>query len=184
MRMSAGQSRDLNPVVEGDPQQAAREVMGGKSGAQFAMYAELAAQLAGAGDAATQSYAAYGAALAIAGQMESDLADVLDEASDDLRGGKVTYPIATALARLEGGDRDALVRLLGEARSDPTAQEAVRDRLQGSGALIQTALAIQVEVRRATSALDAADAHGPAADELRRMAREASVLPSGVAARR
>lgn len=183
--MSAGQLDDLTePDRAAASIAASRAVVEAKSGAQFSMYARLGALLAGAPAQRIEAYAGYGMALASAAQVESDLFDLLNGPSQDLYNGKVTLPVAAALARLEGDRREAFIEALTKSRTSAAWHEPVREGLKHSGALAYTALAIETYVHRALANLDAGGPSSPATHELRRIAREASLLPRAVGERK
>jgi geranylgeranyl diphosphate synthase type I len=153
--IAEGQARDLAGarLAETTPEEAERAVAG-KSGAQMALYARLAALHAGCGTAEAERFAAFAHALVSAGQIGSDLADLFDaDWSRDLASGARTLPIAFALSRLHGAERQRFEARLGEARSDRKAQDECVRRIRATGAVPYALLRIGVYRHRARLAL-------------------------------
>jgi geranylgeranyl diphosphate synthase type I len=154
--MSAGQHDDLSPGSEADLE-AARSVAERKAGAEFAFFAEIGAAAATDDDELIAAYRSFGRDLGAAGQIASDLGDVLArEGSPDLAGGKRTLPVVHALATLAAGERARLEGLLQDARHSSDAHAAVREVLVSAGSVHYTALAVGVYASRARRALAAA----------------------------
>jgi hypothetical protein len=171
LRMIAGQQRDLRAAGTSDVRAAAvEESVVEKSGEQVALFAVLAALLAGAEPSQLAHYEAMGRALGTAAQLTSDCDDLFVAAhSRDLAAGTRTLPIALGLERMKGGAREAFVALLDRARTDREAGIDVRTRLRDAGVLAPCTFYVEVHRQRAFAALAAADALEPARSQLRRL---------------
>lgn len=157
-RMSAGQQADLAMVdaVAVDPEEVIVSVAG-KSGQQHALYCALAAQLGGLDPERIASFAEMGLHLGTAGQIASDCHELLcDPAMRDLANGTRTLPVALHLSRLGGPDRQAFLDKLGEAKHSDVARRAVREILQGRGAIRHALVRGAVFVQRARRAAERA----------------------------
>jgi len=179
LRMSAGQQRDL--ALAGTSGADVGEVEASvvaKSGEGWALFAALAAQLAGAEPEVVDAYASFGRWLGAARQIANDCHDLFTAAhSRDLASGARTLPIAMHLERLAGQERHSFLGLLDGARRDSGAQRAVRARLRAAGELLRCGVQVEVHCRRAGRALERARPLEPAAGLLRSMIDEASFLP-------
>ena len=176
-RISAGQLADLAPGSLDGP--AVRETIAMKTGARRALYAGLAARLAGADDAAWTAATGFGRALGCARQISSDLVDLVGpQPSRDLAAGTVTLPIALHLDDVDDDARQELRALLARARTDETAHALVRTRLHAGGALRRAAAAAMAECVRAREHLVRLDAAEPAATLLRALVEQAA--PAGL----
>jgi geranylgeranyl pyrophosphate synthase len=169
LEMIGGQLRDVSAAGTAEVRAAdVEESVVAKSGEELAIFATLAAQLAGAATAQTEQYAALGRALGTAGQLASDWLDVFHAPhSKDLAAGTRTLPIVLGLNRLEGSARRDLLALLDRARRDESVHETIRQRLHDARVLWQCALTIEVYRQRALRLLDAVAAREPARDRLR-----------------
>jgi geranylgeranyl pyrophosphate synthase len=154
--MSAGQYDDLTPGITADLE-AARSVTERKAGAEFAFFAEAGAATATDDEDVVSAYRRFGLNLAAAGQIASDLGDVLGRsASRDLANGKRTLPVVHALVNLGPAERVRLESLLAEARHSTHAHGLVRQLLVEAGSVQYTALVVGVYASRARRALDEA----------------------------
>lgn len=184
LRMGAGQATDL--ALTGGDAATTDEVItsvAGKSGEEAALFAVLAARFADAPDTVTATYAAYGRALGTAAQLASDCYDLFTAAhSRDLASGTRTLPIALHLERLAGAERAAFLDQLAQARTEPSAQAAVRARLRAAGELRRCALIVEVECQRGHRALAEAAPHAAAHEGLRVMIDQVSFFPKGAQA--
>ncbi len=181
LRMSAGQQQDLRLADSPRPDPRAVEAsVAAKSGAELALFAALAAQLAEAPPALVEQYVAFGEALGTAGQLGSDCADLFSAPhGKDLANGTRTLPIALYLERLDEAARADALDLLDRARHDDAARTAVRERLTRAGVLRRVALVIEVHCQRARRALAAAAPREPAASRLRTMIDRCSFFSQG-----
>jgi len=151
MVLSAGQQRDvLFAESEAVRAEAVEAVAAAKSGEAYAMFASLAAILAGATSEDIDHVAAFGRALGTAQQLRSDFYDLfLAPRSKDLTNGTRTLPVALGLQGLAGIERDLFVELLRRARTDQSAVEQVRTCLRDSGILTACAVVIDLYAHRA-----------------------------------
>jgi geranylgeranyl pyrophosphate synthase len=171
LKMIAGQQRDVRTAGTTDVRAAAvEESVAAKSGEEVALFASLAARLAGADASRIAHYEAMGRALGTAAQLTSDCDDLfVNPHSKDLAAGTRTLPIALGLERATGAARDELVALLDRARTDADAGIEVRKRLRNAGVLAPCTLYIEIYRQRGLAALEAADAREPARSRLRRL---------------
>jgi geranylgeranyl pyrophosphate synthase len=166
LQLSSGEHADLSGPESATPEQAIA-IAEAKSGAQFALYTQAGALLAGADAGEAADYAEYGAALGTCSQLISDLADLCEgPPCDDLRNGALTLPVIHGLASDRGG---RLEGLLAAARTSEDAQAEARAALIAAGAPAYVGEMAGVQRRRALAALDRAGAREPAATELRRL---------------
>ena len=168
LRMAAGQAADLANAGGAcpDPDLVEASVVQ-KSGEEGAMFASLAAQLAGACDSLVQLYGGFARAFVTAGQLSSDCYDLFTAPqSKDLANGSRTLPIALALRKSGSGPREEMLNLLAAARTDPSARQAVRKRLFAAGAVRMCGFIIEVYCAQARSLLARANPMEPAATEL------------------
>jgi geranylgeranyl pyrophosphate synthase len=139
-QMGYGQLLDVSFKLEQlpTPEQIEQCVIG-KTGARRALYARMAATLAGASPAEVERYAAFGEALGVARQVHSDLVDIFCAAtSRDIASGACTLPLALYFADADAAGRASMLHLIEVARHDPTALTTLRTRLRMSGALRKT----------------------------------------------
>jgi len=181
LRMSAGQHDDLAHAGAALPDPDLVEAsVAAKSGEEVAMFATLAALLAGALDHLIEVYAEIGRCIGTGGQLASDCHDLFQAAwSHDLANGTRSLPIALHLARLEAAERAGFLALLDEAREDRAAQEAVRNRLRSAGELRRCAFIVETYCQRARRLLDGVSPREPAASGLRHLTDEISFFPKG-----
>jgi geranylgeranyl pyrophosphate synthase len=158
MVMGEGQQRDMRLKKSHDPATIDVEAsVQAKGGGEFAMFAEMAARLAGGTETMVAHYASFARDLGTGLQLASDCQDLFFEAtSRDLRNGTRTLPIALYLGSVRGSDRIDFLRLLDECRDAPAAQTTVRRRLRAAGVLWQTRLFVEVYRQRAVEALERA----------------------------
>ena len=119
------------------------------------------AALAGADADLRAAYSGYGLPLGEAFQLRDDLLGVYGDpartgkpAGDDLREGKRTFLVATALAGADPAQRTALRTGLGNPHADV---DALRDIIAATGALAATERRIEELAAQALAALDKAD---------------------------
>jgi geranylgeranyl diphosphate synthase type I len=124
----------------------------------------LGAALAGcAGGPVAAAYSAYGLPLGVAFQLRDDILGVFGNpaqtgkpASDDVREGKRTVLLATAMARASPAQARVIERHLGDPLLDETGAAEVRAVITGTGALAECEQMIGQHVAEAVSALSAA----------------------------
>ncbi len=121
----------------------------------------LGAALAGGPDAVSAVYTAYGLPLGEAFQLRDDVLGVFGDpattgkpAGDDLREGKRTVLVATALARATPAQVATVNRLLGDSRLDLDGVERLRTVICETGALERTEELISSLTAQALDALD------------------------------
>jgi geranylgeranyl pyrophosphate synthase len=175
--MALGQATDIAPPDDSDLVDVALETVAAKSGAEFAMVAELAAFGACGEEECVAAFGAYGRSLGIAGQLSSDCHDIWRERpSRDLLNGRRTLPVAFAHAAPDSPEREVLLERLDAARTVSDLHGEVADRLAAMGALHYVAIKVEVELGRAAAALEPAAAHSHTVGPLRRRLREFSML--------
>ncbi|MGO9059535.1 MAG: hypothetical protein ACLQU2_19455 [Candidatus Binataceae bacterium] len=178
LRMAAGQAADLANAggASPDPDLIEASVVQ-KSGEEGAMFAALAAQLAGATHHLVELYAGFARAFVTAGQLSSDCYDLFTATlSKDLANGSRTLPIALGLGKCAAGPCEELLALLAAARTDPDARQGVRERLIAAGAVRMCGFVIEVYCSRARSFLVQAKPTDPAAAELRALISHLSLF--------
>jgi geranylgeranyl diphosphate synthase type I len=138
----------------------------------------VGARLAGADDQLVDAYSAYGIPLGEAFQLRDDLLGVYGDpavtgkpAGDDLREGKRTVLLATALFRATGAQRATLDRLVGDPDLDADGVDALRAVIRDVGALDEVERLIDELATTAHNALAAA----PVTDEARDVLGELAV---------
>ncbi|XUW93211.1 polyprenyl synthetase family protein (plasmid) [Burkholderia sp. M6-3] len=120
------------------PAQVERGIIG-KSGARRALYAKMAASLAGATSSQAVHFEAFGEALGVARQIRSDLVDLFVSAkSRDLAAEIFTLPLAIYFQDEDVDEVEVMVGLLKSYPKDPSSQFLIRERLRDSGALRKT----------------------------------------------
>lgn len=185
LRMAAGQQSDVSATGRNAPvrPEDVEAAVAGKSGEELAIFAALAAQLAGAPAPIVDRYAAMGRALGTGAQLASDCYELFtDPACRDLAHGTPTLPIALHLERLRGADRVAFVELLTRARTEHDARRSVREQLIAAGTLRHCAVEVEIYRQRALRELALAAPVEPAAGELRSMIASISFFPQKITA--
>ena len=129
----------------------------------------LGGRLAGADDALLRGYSAFGLPLGEAFQLRDDVLGVFGDpsetgkpAGDDLREGKRTVLVATALRTATPAQVALVSRLLGDPALDAGGVDALREVLVATGALAAVERLIDELVERAVAALAATDVAEPA----------------------
>lgn len=180
LRMIGGQTADL-AATGGTPSSATVEAtIIAKCGGAVALYAELAAQLAGAPPAAVERYAEFGRWLGVAAQLRSEYTDLFVALrSSDLAAGTRTLPIALYLEAIDRHERDAAMRLFEAARTDLGAQEKVREMLRDAAIGRACILIAEGYCERARTALAETGARWPARRALARLIEGNSLLAMG-----
>ncbi|MBI4371670.1 MAG: polyprenyl synthetase family protein [Elusimicrobia bacterium] len=179
LRMSAGQQQDLGFAGRARVgAQAVEESVAGKSGEEIALWAALAALLAGAPSAQIARYEDVGRAIGTAGQLASDCHDLFQaEHSRDLANGTRTLPIALHLEPLDAPARRGFMRLLDRAREDAAARAEIRRLLIEGGRLRHCAFVVEIHCQKALARLKEARPLEPAGGALREMIRQVSFFP-------
>jgi geranylgeranyl diphosphate synthase type I len=138
----------------------------------------LGAALAGAPAGLMAAYSGYGLPLGEAFQLRDDILGVYGDpartgkpAGDDLREGKRTYLVATALAAADPAQRGALDAGLGRPDADI---DALRGLIEQTGALARTEARITELTAQALRAIEAANLDGEARAALTALAAAAT----------
>lgn len=125
--------------------------------------------LAGAPPEQLAAYSAYGLPLGEAFQLRDDVLGVFGDpaqtgkpAGDDLREGKRTVLVATALERATPAQASLVRSLLGDPGLDAAGVEALREVIVTTGALDAVEALVDELVAASRAALAAADLAGPA----------------------
>ncbi|WP_371530672.1 polyprenyl synthetase family protein [Streptomyces sp. NBC_01283] len=144
---------------------------------------EFGAAIAGAGTELVAAYRAFGADIGIAFQLRDDLLGVFGDpavtgkpSGDDLREGKRTVLLASALERADERDPAAarfLRKVIGTDLSDEEVA-SVRAVFVDCGAVDHVERLISLRTDRAMAVLDSSDATAPARNELAAMAVKAT----------
>jgi geranylgeranyl diphosphate synthase, type I len=144
---------------------------------------QFGAAIAGAEAGLVAAYGAFGADIGIAFQLRDDLLGVFGDPSvtgkpsgDDLREGKRTALLATALKRADEQDPDAAALLRAKIGTDLTDEELadLRATLVAVGAVNHIERQIAILTDRALTVLEASSATGPAKHRLAEMAIKAT----------
>lgn len=183
LRMAAGQQTDLSLAGSGRVRVAEVEAsVVAKSGEECALFAALAAQLAGAPRESVTLYTDLGRAIGTAAQLASDCYDLFDAPqSRDLANGTRTLPVALYLERQADGERATFLDLLSQAKGNMIAQETVRQRLRMAGALRHCTFVVEVYCQRALRTLAQIKPYEPGASGLRLMIDSISFFAKGAA---
>lgn len=140
---------------------------------------QFGAAIAGAQGELVAAYRAFGADVGIAFQLRDDLLGVFGDptvtgkpSGDDLREGKRTVLLATALRRADEHDPDAAGFLRAKIGTDLSGDEVTRIRtiLVDVGAVDDVERQIAQRVDRAMAALESSSATSPAKQQLAEMA--------------
>jgi geranylgeranyl diphosphate synthase, type I len=141
----------------------------------------LGGALAGASAPVQAAYSGYGLPLGEAFQLRDDILGVYGDpartgkpAGDDLREGKRTYLVASALELADPADGKALLEGLGDAKLDESGVHRLREIIRASGALARTERRIDELTGRALAALSTVELAGSAPAALTDLARAAT----------
>ena len=141
----------------------------------------MGATLAGADDAVLTAYSGYGLPLGEAFQLRDDVLGVFGDpaetgkpAGDDLREGKRTVLIATAMDRATPAQAAELRRRLGDPGLDADGVALLRCVISDTGALTHAEALIESLTDDALTALDSVDLHDPAREVLAGLAYAAT----------
>ena len=120
----------------------------------------LGGVLAGATEDTLATYTAYGLPLGEAFQLRDDVLGVFGDprqtgkpAGDDLREGKRTVLVATAVERASEGQRAVVRRLLGDPHLDDNGVAALREVITSTGALDHVERLVALRTEEAVAAL-------------------------------
>ena len=141
----------------------------------------MGAALAGAGPDFVAAYSGYGLPLGEAFQLRDDVLGVFGDpgetgkpAGDDLREGKRTVLIATAMARASAAQATQIRRHLGDPGLDATGVTLLREVIADTGALDHAEHLIASLTDQALAALDSVDLQQPAPEILTGLAYAAT----------
>lgn len=141
----------------------------------------MGAALAGAGPDVMAAYSGYGLPLGEAFQLRDDVLGVFGDpgetgkpAGDDLREGKRTVLIATAMARATPAQAAQIRRHLGDPGLDTTGVALLREVISDTGALDHAEQLIASLTDQALAALGAVDLQPPAPEVLTGLAYAAT----------
>lgn len=141
----------------------------------------MGAAMAGADASITAAYTGYGLPLGEAFQLRDDVLGVFGDpeetgkpAGDDLREGKRTVLIATAMDRASHAEAAQIRRHLGDPGLDATGVALLRDVIADTGALAHAESLIESLTDQAIASLDSVDLAPPARDVLTGLAYAAT----------
>ena len=141
----------------------------------------MGAALAGAGPHVMAAYSGYGLPLGEAFQLRDDVLGVFGDpgetgkpAGDDLREGKRTVLIATAMDRATPAQAAQIRRHLGDPGLDATGVALLREVISETGALDHAEQLITSLTDQALAALDSVDLQAPAPEVLAGLAYAAT----------
>ena len=141
----------------------------------------MGAALAGAGPDVMAAYSGYGLPLGEAFQLRDDVLGVFGDpgetgkpAGDDLREGKRTVLIATAMDRATPAQAAQIRRHLGDPGLDATGVALLREVISETGALDHAEQLITSLTDQALAALDSVDLQQPAPEVLAGLAYAAT----------
>lgn len=146
---------------------------------------QIGAALAGAEGDQLDALGRFGHDVGMAFQLRDDVLGVFGDAAvtgkpsgDDLREGKRTVLVAYARERLDSGARRTVDELIGDPDLDAAQIAALQRTIVDTGALARTEELIAEYARRADRALSGARLGDAAVNELRELARAATVRTS------
>jgi geranylgeranyl diphosphate synthase type I len=181
--VTVGQYLDVLTQATGDTSLARASKVATYKSAKYTVERPLlmGAALAGAPDAVSAAYSAYGLPLGEAFQLRDDVLGVFGDpeqtgkpAGDDLREGKRTYLVAAAFEGASLAGRAAIDARLGDPDLDGAGVAQLRDIIGESGALTRTEARITTLTEQALIALEAAPLDPDAAAVLRDLADAAT----------
>lgn len=181
--VSAGQYLDVLAQVSRDTSVDRASTIARYKSAKYTVERPLlfGAALADAPTAVRAAFSGYGLPLGEAFQLRDDILGVFGDpartgkpAGDDLREGKRTYLVAAAVAAADPPARAALLAGLGDPELDEARVVALREIIDGTGALARTERRIAELTRQALDALAGVDLEAEAAGVLIELARAAT----------
>lgn len=143
-KMAIGQMSDLHSHFQIDcsAEQAEATVIT-KSGEEMALFCSLGALLTGSEESIRSQCSAFGRFFGVSLQLVSDVMDIFDNRSNDLKNGTCTMPLALHLLRLKEEDKRKFCQLWKQSFTDPLLQRRLQNELLDSGALAHTAIIIE-----------------------------------------
>jgi geranylgeranyl diphosphate synthase type I len=179
----AGQYLDLHAQATGDTSLDRASTVARYKSAKYTVERPLliGAAIADAPERIRRGYSAYGLPLGEAFQLRDDVLGVFGDpsrtgkpAGDDLREGKRTYLVATALDAADPVSADELRRSLGDLGLDGAGVARLREIIVATGALERTERRIATLTESAMAALSALDLPGEPAAMLANLATAAT----------
>ncbi|MFB9239581.1 polyprenyl synthetase family protein [Plantactinospora siamensis] len=164
--VTVGQYLDIVAQVSGDDSVERASKVARYKSAKYTVERPLllGAALAGAAEPVRRAYSAYGLPLGEAFQLRDDILGVYGDpgqtgkpAGDDLREGKRTWLVATALRAADPAGRALLAGRLGDPNLDPELVDRLRGVIRDSGALARTEERIADLTETAVAALAGAE---------------------------
>lgn len=155
--MAAGQHTDLHfKNAFNVSSELVEDSVHGKSGAEFAMFAKLAATVARSTPDDVSLWEAFGRSYGVAAQLASDVMDLFGpDRSRDLANGARTLPLALYIEAIESEDeRIAFRAMLERAKKNAEGEEEVRSRLLSEGVLQKLFVIVEMYKADALSALE------------------------------
>ena len=173
LRLTLGQHLDLAFEQSTEVSQTAYlEMITGKTAALIEAATTAGGLVAGSPDARVRQFGEFGLHLGLAFQVLDDILGIWGEpavtgkpAGDDLIHRKKTLPVIIGLA-----ESPAFAALWSSGETGRAGLERLRQALQDAGVLEATRREAEAHTRLALEALQAAQATGPAANELRALA--------------
>jgi geranylgeranyl diphosphate synthase type I len=181
--VSAGQYLDVLAQVSRDTSIERASTIARYKSAKYTVERPLlfGAALADAPARVRAAFSGYGLPLGEAFQLRDDILGVYGDptrtgkpAGDDLREGKRTYLVAAAVAAADPVGRAALLAGLGDPELDEARVVALREIIDGTGALARTERRIAELTHQALDALTGVDLDTEAAGVLAELARAAT----------
>lgn len=151
-RLAAGQALDMGAAADAPYDEATVEaVTRDKAGAAWRCLMSLGPLWAGESDERVEAFARVGERLGMAHQLASDIWPYLDAGPHaDLAAGKLTLPLHLARAADPG-----LAGLWDAGPLGPEEQEALRERVVATGAIMYAQMRVEVWKKEAQEALSA-----------------------------
>lgn len=177
LEMSAGEIADVALAKRDDISlDECEAVVVAKSGAEWALFAQMGALVAGAPPATCEAYATFGRELGTSIQLTSDSADlVVGGDARDFASGTRTLPIVHALSVYSGAARTELLGHLNAAACDGERRQRARRMLLDSGSFRYGALVTEVHRQRSLAALRTANPAEPHACVLYDMLKDLAI---------
>lgn len=181
--LMAGQYLDLLEQAHGggDVERAMRVVRFKSAKYTIERPLHLGAALAGADPSILAAYSGYGLPLGEAFQLRDDVLGVFGDpsetgkpAGDDLREGKRTVLVATAMERADSAQKSQIRRYLGDPHLDETGVSVLREIIADTGAVDHAESMIAQLTGEALTALDTVDLVQPAPSVLTQLAYAAT----------
>jgi octaprenyl-diphosphate synthase len=138
------------------------EIIERKTASLFSASCRIGGILGEASAEEEEALAAYGTSLGLCFQVIDDLLDYTGQEENlgkpvlsDLMEGRITLPLIDALRQNGRGDRDKILRLLPEVKTNPAAREKILDILRSGPSLEYAFSAAEKYCRKAKAFLEA-----------------------------